>query len=493
MSSPTMAQEYPELNTLNPLLNSIVDKTVDNVARKLIGGFRNKRNSQPNAKAPNLSTTVDDTLNATSSASVLAVANRGVHWKEIISKSFTHGISSISTMKFDGQFTIKNGVPEGLKDVPNSPGVYVVYDSAGEVRYIGDAKDLQKRWHAGHLNENKNAEKNGKEYKMAAEFESGCTVKFLVMDSAETAAAVEANILKNEKPPVNKKEELCTEQGTRSNIEAKKMKDAANEAGGLAFGAGKEALKNVGWDVFETLSTTMIKALKDEVVDLFITQKAQVKIRLKRFFDKIWQVIVNLIKAPLNLLRGLFEFVLNALSQAIGKIYQLAKNIYDLGMAALSLMKGSKTMTREETIYKLSEAIITSGTLVFWDAVEPVIESGMVALFAPLAPLAPYISASLCAMGFGLSSYLLADIVPKAVSLILSTEPAYTAKGREAFQQLIANHETSVSMVAELQKYAGSTVNLMSETREHTSELNNDVIRLTRFSLAEEIKKLGAQ
>ena len=68
MSSPTMAQEYTELNALNPLLNSIVDKTVDNVARKLIGGFRNKRNSQPNAKAPNLSTTVDDTLNATSSA-----------------------------------------------------------------------------------------------------------------------------------------------------------------------------------------------------------------------------------------------------------------------------------------------------------------------------------------------------------------------------------------------------------------------------------------
>ncbi len=57
MSSPTMVQEYPELNTLKPLLNSIVDKTVDNVARKLIGGFRNKRNSQPNAKALTLSTT----------------------------------------------------------------------------------------------------------------------------------------------------------------------------------------------------------------------------------------------------------------------------------------------------------------------------------------------------------------------------------------------------------------------------------------------------
>jgi hypothetical protein len=35
----------------------------------------------------------------------------------------------ISTMKFDGQFTIKNGVPEGLKDLPNSPGVYVVYEA----------------------------------------------------------------------------------------------------------------------------------------------------------------------------------------------------------------------------------------------------------------------------------------------------------------------------------------------------------------------------
>ena len=47
-------------------------------------------------------------------------------------------------------------------------------------------------------------------------------------------------------------------------------------------------------------------------------------------------------------------------------------------------------------------------------------------------------------------------------------------------------------MVAELQKYAGSTVNLMSETREHTAELNSDVIRLTRFSVADEIKKLEA-
>jgi CBS domain containing-hemolysin-like protein len=99
-------------------------------------------------------------------------------------------------------------------------------------------------------------------------------------------------------------------------------------------------------------------------------------------------------------------------------------------MAALSLMKGSKIMTKEETIYKISEVIITSGTLVFWDAVEPVIESGMVALFAPLTPFAPYISASLCAMGFGLSSYLLADIVPKAVSLILNGTCLYRERTR---------------------------------------------------------------
>lgn len=56
-------------------------------------------------------------------------------------------------------------------------------------------------------------------------------------------------------------------------------------------------------------------------------------------------------------------------------------------MAALSLMKGSKIMTKEETIYKISEVIITSGTLVFWDAVEPVIESGMVALLLHWLPL----------------------------------------------------------------------------------------------------------
>ncbi len=165
-------------------------------------------------------------------------------------------------------------------------------------------------------------------------------------------------------------------------------------------------------DVFETLSTTMIKALKDEVVDLFITQKAQVKIRLKRFFDKIWQVIVNLIKAPLNQLRGLFEFVLNALSQAIGKFNQLAKNIYDLGMAALSLMKGSKTMTREEPSIRSLRSLSPAG---LWCSgcgrTGDRIRYG--GSFCSTGSLCPYISASLCAMGFGLSSYLLADIVPK--------------------------------------------------------------------------------
>ena len=50
------------------------------------------------------------------------------------------------------------------------------------------------------------------------------------------------------------KEELKEEQGIRSNIEAKKMKDAMGSAGEVAMGAGKEALKNSGWQVFEQLT-----------------------------------------------------------------------------------------------------------------------------------------------------------------------------------------------------------------------------------------------
>ncbi|WLI77392.1 GIY-YIG nuclease family protein [Kosakonia sp. H02] len=485
-----MQEEYPQLQTLDPLANAIIEKTVDNVTRKLVAGYRNKNNSRPNASTPDASATVQDTLAATSAQSVLEVANRGANWKELILKTFSHGISSISTMKFDGEFTVKNGKAEGLDKVPDTPGVYVVFDNEGQVRYIGDAAKLQKRWVAGHLNENKQAQRNGESYKLADEFAEGCTVKFISVDSVETAAAIEAHILKTEMPPVNKKEELKYEQGKRSNIEAKKMKESLKNAGTLAVGAAKEAGLNVSWEVLERLVTTMIKALKDEMVDLFITTKAQLKVRLKRFFDRIWQVLSGYLQAPLSILKGIFEFVVNALSQAIGKIYQLAKNIYELGMSVIALMKGAKTVTRDEMIHKASEVIITSGALIFWDALDPLIEAGLTGLFAPLAPFAPYISSLLCAVGFGVTSYYLTQFVPQVLTLIANTEPQFIAEGRKTHQQLLANVEANENLLIELDHYARSSLQLMETTRAQTREMNAEVNKLTRFSIADELTKL---
>lgn len=98
-----------EMKQLSPLANLIVDRAIDNTNRKLVAGYRNKNNSRPNAKTTDLTSVAKDALEATSAESVMDVANRGVAWREMIEKSLTHGISSLSTMKFDGEFTIQGG------------------------------------------------------------------------------------------------------------------------------------------------------------------------------------------------------------------------------------------------------------------------------------------------------------------------------------------------------------------------------------------------
>lgn len=489
MTTP-ISLEYPALQALPELPNRIIDKTVDNVTRKLIGGFRNKDNSRPGAKSADLDAVKEDTLKTVSAESVMQVANRGVAWKELMVKSISHGLSSLSTMKFDGEFTVKHGQASGLERMPETPGVYVVYDRNNEVRYIGDAGDLRQRWRDGHLSENRHLVKQQKTYKLTKEFEEGCTVKFIKLDSIETAAAVEANILRNERPPVNAKEELKNEQGKRSNIEAKKMKDAFIQTGGLAAGAAIEATKNVGWDVLEQLITTMIKALKDELVDLFITAKVHCQIRLERFFARVWSVIRQYIDAPLKLLKGIFEFVINALSQTASKVYQLAKNVFDAGMAARALQKNANMMDKETLVVTISELIIMSGSLIVWDAVDPIMEQGMNVLLPPLVPFSPYISAVTCAIGFGVTSYYLCDVVPKVVSTILNMESEFSEKGRDTYQQIITNFEQNEALLMASFEYATSSVELIQETQAHTARLNNESGKLTRFSMKDQFETL---
>lgn len=467
-----MSHSEQALQGLSPLSNAIVDRAIDNVTRKLVAGFRNKNNSRPNAKHTDVEVVLEDTLAATSASSVMEVANRGAAWKEMLQKSLSHGISSIATMKFDGSFSIHDGQPQGLKDVPNTPGLYVVFNRNGKPVYVGDSEKLQKRWHAGHLNSFRQGEKAGEAYKLATEFKDGCTVKYIQTESKETAAAIEAHLIKTENLELNSREELKTEQGTRSNIEAKKMKDASGSTGSLAAGAAKEAAVNVGWNVFEQLATALIKALKDELVEIVRGVSRSVEFRLRRLLERVWSVIQAIIDAPLKILSGIFEFVVNAVSKTISQFYSLARNIYDLGHSAWQLFQGAQTMSTEELIAKVTETIVLSGTLILWDALDPVLEVNLASL---VGPVAPYLSATICAIGYGLSSFYLQKIVPALVKMLLAMKTGAqeaVLEMRSACEKLIAVQERELKLLEELKDYAEEVFEFEAQTRRQQSMLS---------------------
>lgn len=467
-----MTHRQEALHGLPPLANAIVDRAIDNVTRKLVAGYRNKNNSRPNANHTDIGVVAKDTLEATSASSVMAVANRGVAWKEMLQKSLSHGISSISTMKFDGAFTVQNGQPQGLDAVPNSPGVYVVFNKSGEAVYVGDSVKLKQRWYAGHLNEHKQGQGSGKPYKLAEEFQEGCTVKFIQMDSEATAAALEAHLIKSEKPKRNGRQELKEEQGTRSNIEAKKMKDASGNVGTLAAGAAKEAASNAGWNVFEQLASALIKALRDELVEIVKGVSRSIKFRLKRLFDRVWSVIQSIIDAPLKILAGIFEFVVNAVSKTIAQFYSLAKNIYDLGLSAWQLFQGAQTMDSEALVEKVTETIVLSGTLILWDALDPVLEANLASV---VGPVAPYLSAAICAIGYGLSSFYLQKFVPALVKMLLAMKTGAqkaVEEMRAVCEKLIAIQERELKLLEELKDYAEASFQFEAEMRQHAQVLS---------------------
>ncbi len=481
------------VHSLSPLSNAIVDKAIDNVTRKLVGGVRNKNNSQPNSNKSSLKTTVSDSLAATSAADVMEVANRGEAWKEMISKSLSHGISSLSSMHFDGEFSVRDGIADGLHKVPNTPGVYVVFDKQNTPVYVGDSTNIRGRWHAGHLNENRQKLKNGEQYKLTEQLSEGCTVKFISCESKETAAAIEAHLIKDAAPKVNAREELLNEQGSRSNIEAKKMKDASGSTASLVKGAATEAAANVGWNVLETLITTCIKALKDELVDIVSGGKTKLKDRVKRLFKKIWAVLTNMVKNPGSILKGLFEFIVNAFASAFRKVYQLAKNIYELGYAAWQLYKGSKSLSKEELVHKVSEIIITSGCLVIWDALDPIIEAKLTALFPPIAPYSPYIAATIAAIGFGVSSHYLSGFIPTIVDKIVNFNPMLNQsyeQQKSACAQLVINAEKDLILLNDLEGYMRSSKELVVDLKAKTGQLEQHQA-IEAFSIEDRLNSIS--
>lgn len=480
--------ETQQLHQLSPLSNAIVDKAIENVNRKLFAGARNKNNSRPNAKTSDIKSTVKDTLEAASAQSAQAVANRGVQWKEMVQLSLTHGVSSLKTMTFDGQFTVKNGVADGLDKMPNTPGVYVVYDKNNEPVYVGDSKNLHKRWQAGHLNENRQKQAAGDKYKLADEFTDGCTVRFVKTDSEITAAALEAHLIKEAQPKVNSREELLTEQGTRSNQEAKKIKDSSESTSSLVKGAASEAVMQSGMVLLEQLSASVLKALKNELVDIFAGGKSGLKVRIKRFIDEVWKTLKSLISQPLKILEGILEFIINALSKTIRQVYMLVRNIVDLVNTAWQLYKGAETMSTEQLITKITETIIISGSAILWDALDPIIELQIAPFLGPAVIVAPFISATICAIGFGISSHYLQGIVPNVVGFLMECrsmhKEAIQAK-ITACQQLIANAEMNHQLVFELQDYMVGSAELIVEMHKHKEELDRHekIVRMDVSSL----------
>lgn len=495
------------LETLPPMANLIVDRAIENMTRKLVAGYRNKRNAKPNADAVDFSAEAKETLNASSAQSAMQVANRGQAWKEMIQKSLTHGISSLATINFDGEFTIQDGQrPDDFKQkMPNTPGVYVVFDQDNKPVYVGDSENMQSRWNAGHFNEYKQGQKPGAErYKLADEMEAGCTVKFIIMDSKETAAALEAHLIKenfiqfegvsktdkNLSPDEaakrdqalddgmlkNKKEELATEQGTRSNQEAKKMKDASGVTTTLVAGAAGEAFKNVGYDIFERLTTTAIKAIKDELVDVLRGGVDKIKVRVDRMLKKILAVLRNVLENPLQLLRGIAEFIVNALSKTISQIYNLARNIFDLANNGWQLYKGAQAMSREELVRKVSETVIISGSLVIWDSLDLMLEQWLVAQTGgTLAPFSPFISAAVSAIGFGISTHALQGIITRIIDAIIAFKCGYVElldTERAACEQLIIVAENELAMIGDLGIYVESELKLFAQMEAYTRKLS---------------------
>lgn len=494
------------LKTLPPLANTIVDRAIDNMTRKLVAGYRNKRNAKPNHI--DIAGDTKETLRAASAKSAMEVANRGQAWKEMIQKSMTHGISSLSTIQLTKGFEIKAGQrPEDFKDkMPASPGVYVVFDKEGTPVYVGDSDNMQSRWNAGHFNEYKEGQREGRErYKLADVFEQGCTVDFIVMESKETAAALEAHLIhenfvkfpdarKNGKNLnakqtearekalaggmlLNKKEELANEQGTRSNQEARKMKESAHSTARLIAGAGGEALKNVGFDLIERLTTTSIKAIKDELVDILRGGTTKLIARVERMLRKIFAVLKGFLTNWTQFFRGLAEFVINALSKTVSQIYNLTRNIYDLAKGAWDLYHGAKTMSREELVRKVTETIVVSGSLVIWDALDAVLEATISAQFGgALAPFAPYISSAITAIGFGISTYTLQGIVSRIIDGILAFRMGYLetiAAEQAACEQLIRIAETELELLADAGDYVRTSLKVIQQMEDHTRLLSH--------------------
>ncbi|MEG0246971.1 MAG: hypothetical protein RR726_31530, partial [Pseudomonas sp.] len=156
---------------------------------------------------------------------------------------------------------------------------------------------------------------------------------------------------------------------------------------------------------------------------------------------------------------------------AVRQVYNLSRNLFDLAQGAWQLYKGAQTLPREELIQKIVETVVVSGTLIFWDGIEPIIEAQLLPL---VGVAAPYLSCVIAAIGFGLCSYHLQKVVPPIVAFLVDFKTgwheALEAK-RAAALQLIQVQENEWLMAEGLMEYAQSVDTLAREANAHRERL----------------------
>ena len=170
------------------------------------------------------------------------------------------------------------------------------------------------------------------------------------------------------------------------------------------------------------------------------------------------------------MLNGIVEFIVNALSHAFRQVYNLARNLFDLAHGAWQLYQGAGKMPREELVSKIVETVVVSGSLVLWDGLEPLVESQL----AFLGPVAPFVSCVLTAMGFGLTSHYLQQVVPAVVEFLIDFKSGWQEAAearRQAAAQLIQLREREWMLAQGLAEYAESVALLVRETDEHAQQL----------------------
>ena len=202
--------------------------------------------------------------------------------------------------------------------------------------------------------------------------------------------------------------------------------------------------------------------------------------RARRMLEKVWAVVRKIIEAPLAVLNGIVEFIVNALSHAFRQVYNLARNLFDLAHGAWQLYQGAGKMPREELVSKIVETVVVSGSLVLWDGLEPLVESQL----AFLGPVAPFVSCVLTAMGFGLTSHYLQQVVPAVVEFLIDFKSGWQEAAearRQAAAQLIQLREREWMLAQGLAEYAESVALLVRETDEHAQRLARGTVSVRDY------------